>query len=232
MIINVLRSEERGKSNTGWLHSCHSFSFGEYDNPQQMGFRSLRVINEDLVAPGMGFPTHPHRSMEILSYIVEGALAHKDDMGNESRLGAGQFQYMSAGDGVRHSEYNPSDSHPVHFLQIWIEPREKGGEPRYKDLDLASAESSSLKLLASPDGENGSAEIRQNAQVFYGRSLANEPITIPKDGRYPYAWIQLITGELKLGAVTLFTGDGAAMEGETFEVVASKETSFLFFKLA
>ncbi|MEM9398769.1 MAG: pirin family protein [Verrucomicrobiota bacterium] len=233
--MNIRRSEERGKTNMGWLDSRHSFSFGEYFDSEQMGFRSLRVINEDRVAPGKGFPTHPHRSMEILSFVIQGSLAHKDDMGNERCIDTGHFQYMSAGDGVRHSEYNPSDVEPVHFLQIWIEPREKGGAPQYADFktDTATdAQSSQLLLLASPDGVDGSAEIRQDAQVYYGEILAGDEMELPEDSRFGYIWIQLISGQISLNGQILHSGDGVAIECDSLNLNSTLRSKFLLFRLS
>ena len=178
--IQVTRrpSEERGLTDIGWLDSRHSFSFGGYADPKYVGFRSLRVINEDKVAPGKGFGEHLHRSMEILSYVVDGALEHKDSLGNGRVIKAGEFQYMSAGSGVLHSEFNPQSDKPTHFLQIWIQPREQGGEPRYRDFDTAEKRiKNGLFLLASSDGEQDSAAIRQDAQIHFGDLAAEAPLS-------------------------------------------------------
>ncbi len=233
--INVRKSEERGKTNIGWLDSRHSFSFGNYHDPEHMGYRSLRVINEDKVEPGQGFGTHPHRSMEILSYVVEGSLEHKDSMGNGRVIRAGEFQYMSAGDGVMHSEFNPSPDEKVHFLQIWIQPREKGGEPRYRDFDTASRrQTNGLALLASPDGAQDSAEIRQDAQIYFGHLEPGKSILVPGGSPYPYAWLQLIRGRVEIsGETVLDAGDGACTELPDFTVTAADaESEFILFRLS
>ena len=226
-------SEERGLTNIGWLDSRHSFSFGGYADPRHVGFRSLRVINEDRVAPGKGFGEHPHRSMEILSYVVEGELEHKDSLGNGRVIKAGEFQYMSAGSGVLHSEFNPQPDKPTHFLQIWIQPREQGGEPRYQDFDTVEKRvKNGLFLLASPDGEKESAAIRQDAQVHFGNLVADATIEIPEDDHYPFAWIQVIKGGIKIGNTDLFAGDGAAIESSTFAIKGIQAAEFILFRLS
>jgi redox-sensitive bicupin YhaK (pirin superfamily) len=233
--INILKrpAAERGQSDFGWLDSRHSFSFGAYMDPEYVGFRSLRVINEDKVAAGKGFGTHPHQSMEILSYVVDGELEHKDSMGNGRIIKAGEFQYMSAGSGVLHSEFNPSKTNPAHFLQIWIQPREQGGEPRYRDFDTAEKRvKDGLFLLASPDGEGDSAEIRQDAQIHFGDLSAGKTLTVAADATYPYAWIQLIKGTVSIGDTELGSGDGAAIEASSFDIRGSEDAEFLLFRLS
>ena len=231
--ISKRPSEDRGETSIGWLNSKHSFSFGDYIDPNYVGFRNLKVINEDKVTPGKGFGEHPHRSMEILSYVVEGELEHKDSMGNGRVIKAGEFQYMSAGSGVSHSEFNPQPDKPTHFLQIWLQPDEPGGEPRYQDFDTAEKRvKNGLFLLASPDGETGSAEIRQNVQVYFGDVAAGSTIDVPADNRYPYAWIQVIKGEIEISDVDLAAGDGAAIEGDSFAIKGSRDTEFLLFRLS
>ena len=226
-------SEERGLTNIGWLDSRHSFSFGGYTDPEHVGFRNLRVINEDKIAPGRGFGEHPHRSMEILSYVVEGELEHKDSLGNGRVIKAGEFQYMSAGSGVLHSEFNPQSDKPTHFLQIWIQPREQGGEPRYQDFDTAEKRvKNGLFLLASPDGEQGSAAIRQDARIHFGDLAAEATIDVPADERYPFAWVQVIKGGIKISDTELSAGDGAAIEGNAFAIQGSEDAEFLLFRLS
>lgn len=172
-------SLDRGYSDFGWLKSRHSFSFGQYHDPEFMGFRSLRVINEDKVSPGKGFGSHPHDSMEIVSYVVEGELEHKDSLGNGRVIRAGEFQYMSAGSGVVHSEFNPSAENPVHFLQIWLIPQEAGGEPRYRDFDTSQRrKENGLAVLASPDGREDSAAIRQDAEIHFGHLAAGKTLSL------------------------------------------------------
>lgn len=225
-------SAERGTSNFGWLDSKHSFSFGGYHDPEHLGFRSLRVINQDIVAPGQGFGAHPHQSMEILSYVVEGELEHKDSLGNGRVIKAGEFQYMSAGSGVRHSEFNPSSDQPVHFLQIWIQPREQGGQPRYRDFDTAAPRvKNGLFLLASPDGEADSAEIRQTAQIHFGDLASGASIEVRADAKYPYAWVQVIQGAVQIAGTDLEAGDGAAIEGDAFTIEGTQDAEFLLFRL-
>lgn len=202
-------------------------------DPNYIGFRNLRVINEDKVAPGKGFGEHPHQSMEILSYVVEGELAHKDSMGNGRVIKAGEFQYMSAGSGVSHSEFNPQPNKPTHFLQIWIQPKDSGGEPRYQDFNTAEKRvKNGLFLLASPDGASGSAEIRQNVQVYFGDIAAQATIEIPSDENYPFAWVQVIKGKIKIEATDLSTGDGAAIEGDHFIINGLENAEFLLFRLS
>ena len=230
--ISKRPSEDRGETSIGWLDSKHSFSFGSYMDPNYVGFRNLRVINEDKVAPGRGFGEHPHHSMEILSYVVEGELEHKDSMGNGRVIKAGEFQYMSAGSGVSHSEFNPQPNKPTHFLQIWIQPSEQGGEPRYQDFDTAEKRvKNGLFLLASPDGEAGSAEIRQNVQVYFGDVATEATIDVMADNRYPFAWIQVIKGEIKIEETVLAAGDGVAIEGDKFKIKGVKNAEFLLFRL-
>lgn len=202
---------ERGHARHGWLESRHSFSFADYYDPAHMGFRSLRVINEDRVAPHGGFPEHPHRDMEIFSYVVSGSLAHQDSMGNRRTLEPGEIQLMSAGSGVTHSEFNPSASEPAHFLQIWILPRERGLTPRYTDARPAATGVDGKLLLISPDGRDGSATIAQDAEVH---RLHLEPGATAHHhlaaGRG--AWIQVIGGSIELAGSTLAAGDAAATE--------------------
>lgn len=226
-------AHERGSTDLGWLDSKHSFSFGDYVDQDHVGFRSLRVINEDRVAPGKGFGTHPHHSMEILSYVVEGELEHKDSLGNGRVIRAGEFQYMSAGTGVMHSEFNPRSDQPAHFLQIWIQPRERGGEPRYQDFDTAAKRvKDGLFLLASPDGEAGSAAIRQDAQIYFGDVALDSTIIVPANRRYPFAWVQVIKGSLVIGGESLSAGDGAAIAGDTFTIEGAGDAEFLLFRLS
>jgi len=226
-------SEERGKTNIGWLDSKHSFSFGRYADPEHVGFRSLRVINEDKVAPGKGFGEHPHRSMEILSYVVDGELEHKDSMGNGRVIKAGEFQYMSAGSGVLHSEFNPQPDKSTHFIQIWIQPREQGGMPRYSDFDTAEKRvKDGLFLLASPDGESDSAAIRQDAQIHFGDITAGKTIEVQADNHYPYSWIQIIKGTVHIAENKFAAGDGAAIEGSAFKINGSEDSEFILFRLS
>lgn len=226
-------SAARGKASLGWLESRHSFSFGDYYDPDHMGFRSLRVINQDQVAPRGGFPTHPHRDMEIFSYVLEGALEHRDSLGNQRRLEPGQIQLMSAGAGVTHSEYNPHADQPLSFLQIWIHPQHKGLAPSYTEWSpTADSEASAKTLLISPDGRDGSARIHQDAAVY--RLRTPKAITLQhtlSPGRG--AWLQVISGAIGFNGATIQTGDGASMEvagAHSFELAAGAHA--LLFDLA
>jgi redox-sensitive bicupin YhaK (pirin superfamily) len=211
-MITVRPAEERGLANLGWLNSRHSFSFGHYYDPKQMGFGPLRVINEDRVSPGGGFDTHGHRDMEIISYVLNGALAHKDSIGTGSVIRPGDVQRMSAGTGVRHSEFNASETAPVHFLQIWLLPAQEGLKPSYEQKNFAASEKAGkLRLILSPDGRDGSLTIHQDAAIYAAVLSDGEAVThVLKPGRK--AWVQVVRGSLDLDGQWLRTGDGAAVE--------------------
>jgi redox-sensitive bicupin YhaK (pirin superfamily) len=209
-MIRVRSGDARGRGSHGWLNSRHSFSFADYYDPAYMGFSALRVINEDQVTPGSGFGTHGHKDMEIISYVLDGVIAHKDSEGNVQQLPAGEFQLMSAGSGIRHSEYNASESNGLRFLQIWIEPDQLGGKPGYQQKDFGQR--NGLTLVISPDGEEGSLTLRQDARLYQllldpQQQLTHE--TAP--GRRQY--IHLIRGDLSVGQTQLRPGDGARIEG-------------------
>jgi quercetin 2,3-dioxygenase len=232
-MIAVRRSDERGYADHGWLRSFHSFSFAGYLDPKHMGFGALRVINEDRVQPGAGFGTHGHRDMEIISYVLDGSLEHKDSMGNGSVIRPGDVQRMSAGTGVMHSEFNPSDEKVVHFLQIWIEPSVRGIAPSYEERKFdAAAKRGALKLIASPDGRQGSVTIHQDALVYAtvldGAHRAVHPIA---GGRRAY--VHVARGRLTVNGETLAAGD-ALKATETTEVVLEngKRAEVLLFDLA
>jgi redox-sensitive bicupin YhaK (pirin superfamily) len=213
-VIQVRKGEERGHANHGWLDTYHTFSFADYYDPKFMGFRSLRVINEDRVAPGAGFGTHGHRDMEILTYVLEGSLAHKDSMGHQQALGPNEIQRMSAGTGVRHSEFNPSNSERLHLFQIWIEPATAGTPPSYEQIRFDPEEKKNkLKRLAGPEGGNGAARINQNAQVFVAELAKGAEIPYGLDSKRA-AWVHVVRGEVVLNGVALRTGDAAAVSGE------------------
>lgn len=231
--ITVRRSAERGHASHGWLESKHSFSFADYYDPGHMGFRSLRVINEDKIAPGGGFPAHPHRDMEIFSYVVSGALAHKDSMGNGRELTPGQIQLMSAGSGVTHSEFNPSKSEPLHFLQIWIQPASPNLPPSYTEWHPTEESKNAAKVLViSSDGRDGSATIHQDADIFRlqikaGQTVSHELLK----GRG--LWLQLITGRLSSGETSLASGDALSTESPgRIEFTAIEDVEALLFDLA
>jgi len=233
MALTLRRSEERGKANFGWLDSKHSFSFGHYYDPEHMGFGPLRVINEDRVAPGGGFPTHPHNDMEIVSYVLEGALEHKDSLGTGSVIRPGDVQRMSAGSGVRHSEYNASKTDPVHFLQIWIVPEKKGIAPSYEQKTFGESEKRDvLRLIVSRDGREGSVKIHRDVDLYAsvltpGQSVRHE---LRRDRG---AWVQVARGSVTLNGERLAAGDGVAIKrsGE-IAIEASSAAEVLLFDMA
>ncbi|MGE0615842.1 MAG: pirin family protein [Bacteriovoracia bacterium] len=213
-MIEIRRSDERGRFDHGWLKSYHTFSFADYFDRSWMHFRHLRVINEDFVEPGQGFPTHPHQDMEIITYILDGALAHKDSMGNGSTILPGEIQYMSAGSGVTHSEFNPSPTEGVHLLQIWIFPWEKGLTPRYDQRKFEVGPQ--FKCLVSPDNSDrrpDSVPIRQDAYIYAARLKQGEKVTQKLDGKR-FAWLQVARGEITLNGKRLEAGDAAGLTAE------------------
>jgi redox-sensitive bicupin YhaK (pirin superfamily) len=214
-MIRVRRAAERGHANHGWLDTYHTFSFADYYDPQQMGYRALRVINEDRVAPGQGFGMHGHRDMEIVTYVLEGALEHKDSMGNGEVLRPGEFQRMSAGTGVRHSEFNPSSDETVHLYQIWLLPEREGTQPSYEQKAFALEQSpNQWVLVASPDGRHGSLTIGQRASIHLARLDAGAELEHEiAAGRG--AWLQVLRGSVTLNGQSLAVSDGAAVEQET-----------------
>jgi quercetin 2,3-dioxygenase len=232
MMITLRRSNERGHADHGWLKSNHTFSFAHYHDPAHMGFRSMRVINDDHVAPGQGFGTHPHHDMEIFSYVLEGALEHKDSLGNGRVLKPGQIQLMSAGKGVTHSEFNPSPSEPLHFLQIWIQPRALGLTPGYTEWVPRPEHADAPKVLViSPDGREGSAMIHQDADIYRIRLKVGQSVTHDlKAGRG--AWLQIAEGALMLNGLELQTGDGASTDqaGE-LTLTATQLTEAILFDI-
>ncbi|MFC5860750.1 pirin family protein [Acidicapsa dinghuensis] len=236
-MITVRKSEERGHADHGWLDSHHSFSFANYYDPKHMGFRSLRVINEDRVAPGQGFGSHPHRDMEILSYVLSGSLAHKDSMGHEEVLGPNEIQRMSAGTGIRHSEYNPSPTTPVHFFQIWIEPATFGTPSSYEQFKFDPAEKRDrMKLIASREGGNGIATINQDAKVYVSEITNGTPLDYAL-GENRHAWLHVIKGNIVVNGASLKTGDAAAVSNENRLQIAksgieSEPAEILLFDLA
>lgn len=231
-MTQIIRSKDRGHANHGWLDSYHTFSFANYYNPDWMGFRDLRVINEDRIAGGGGFPTHPHNDMEIITYLVSGALEHQDTLGNRAVMKPGEVQRMSAGTGIRHSEFNHSKEEPAHLLQIWIMPGKRGVQPSYGQKSFASElETKDLVLLASRDGREGSVEINQDVNLYAAKWTSAREINFNlKPSRY--AWIQVVNGTLALGAEKLEAGDGAAIHGEaSLALRAQGPAEFLLFDL-
>jgi redox-sensitive bicupin YhaK (pirin superfamily) len=230
--VTVRRADERGHADHGWLDTYHTFSFADYYDPAHMGFRTLRVINDDRVAPGMGFGTHPHRDMEIFSYVLEGTIEHKDSLGNGRQLKPGQIQLMSAGRGVTHSEFNPSRNEPLHLLQIWIQPRERGLSPSYTEWFPQPEHADAPKVLViSPDGRDGSATIHQDADIYRIRLNPGQTVTHQlRPGRG--AWLQVAEGTLKFNGVALTTGDGASTEEPgTLALTATGPTEVLLCDL-
>ncbi len=232
-MITIRKAADRGHTNIDWLDSRHAFSFGDYYDPRHMGFGPLRVINDDRVGPGGGFGAHPHRDMEIISYIVSGALEHKDSLGTGSVIRPGDVQRVTAGTGIRHSEFNPSDTEPVHFLQIWIMPEQENLTPGYEQRTVADGEKRNrLRLIASHDGRNESVTIHQDADVYASLLQPGQAVQHSIAGGR-LAWLQLIRGTLTLNGNKLETGDGAAIEQEQqLEIAAQDESEFLLFDLA
>jgi hypothetical protein len=232
-MITIRKSEDRGHFSHGWLDTFHTFSFDQYYDPAHVHWRSLRVINEDRVAPGQGFPTHSHRDMEIITYILSGALEHRDSMGSGSVIRPGDVQRMSAGSGVSHSEFNPSDSEPVHLLQIWILPKERGLAPSYEEKSFSEAERQGrLRLVASADGREGSVTIQQDACLYAAILNPGASVEHPLDANR-YAWLQVARGAVQLNEFDLRQGDGAAVSNETdLRVVAQEAAEILLFDLA
>lgn len=232
-MINIRHSEERGHADHGWLDTRHSFSFADYQDPQQMGFRSLRVINQDRVTADSGFLTHPHQEMEIISLVLKGKLQHRDSMGNEGAINAGEVQRMSAGTGIRHSEWNPSKEYPVEFLQIWILPNEKGLTPSYQQRTTLQEENQQhWTLLASPNARDGSVSIHQDVDLWRGHLPQNKQTSLELLPNR-HAWLQLIEGELQINGKCLRTGDGAAISDlKKLNFDSIEGSDFLLFDLA
>jgi len=227
----IRRSKERGHANHGWLDSYFTFSFAEYYDPQWLGFRSLRVINDDLILPGMGFGTHPHRDMEIISYVLSGALQHRDSLGNGRIIRAGEFQYMAAGSGVEHSEFNPSQTEPTRLLQIWIKPDTKGVKPRYAEKNMASAEPGKWHLVASKNGREGSLAIHQDADLWLGKMNAGQRVQLTLAPNR-HAWIHVAEGAVTINGQPFSAGDAAGVdEAGGLEFSASEPSQILFFDL-
>lgn len=231
-MIRVRKSDERGHFDHGWLDTYHTFSFSGYYDPDHLGFRSLRVINEDRVAPGRGFDTHSHRDMEIVTYVLEGALAHRDSLGSSGMLRPGELQRMTAGTGIMHSEFNPSAAEPVHLYQIWLFPERHGLKPCYEQKAFPETERrGQLRLVASPDGQDGSLVIRQDARLFLGSLDEGRQLThsLPA-GRH--AWLQVLRGEVDLNGNPLTAGDGAAASHESaLSIRPTKPSEVLLFDL-
>ncbi|MFH1304545.1 MAG: pirin family protein [Planctomycetota bacterium] len=232
-MLQVRKAKERGHANHGWLDTYHTFSFSTYQDPDHMSFRSLRVMNEDRVEAGQGFGTHPHRDMEIITYVLEGALEHKDSMGNGEVLYPGEFQRMSAGTGITHSEFNPSDTEPVHLYQIWLFPERKGIEPGYEQKRFPVGEQQNqLRLVASPTALNGSLMIHQDASIYLAQ-LDTQAQVIHEIETGRHAWLQVLRGSVLLNGVSLSTSDGVAVsEEEQLTIQATEDAEIMLFDLA
>lgn len=230
--IKIRKSNERGFADHGWLKSYHTFSFADYYDPQFMGFRTLRVINDDRIAAGKGFGMHPHRDMEIISYVVEGELAHKDSMGNGSVIKAGQVQKMTAGTGVTHSEFNPSAATETRLLQIWIVPQKKGLRPSYQELKMQDIKKDSgLALIVSPDEKDGVVTIYQDVRIYLGRVSKASTVDYPI-GKGRGIWVQMIEGKMKLNGNALEKGDGVSVDNESrINIDSGEKAEFLLFDL-
>jgi quercetin 2,3-dioxygenase len=232
-MINIRKSNDRGHADHGWLDTRFTFSFADYYDTEHVQFRTLRVINDDHIAGGGGFPMHPHRDMEIVTYVLDGALEHRDSMGNGSVIKPGDVQYMSAGTGVTHSEFNASESEPVHLYQIWMMPDKRGYKPAYDQKNFSEAEKrGTLRLLASPDGRDGSVKIRQDNELYATRLGAGESV---KHSLQPqrHAYVQVARGSVKLNGKPLETGDGAAISAEkSVELTGVNDAEVLLFDLA
>jgi redox-sensitive bicupin YhaK (pirin superfamily) len=219
-MITIRKAEERGHASFDWLNTWYTFSFANYHDDRYLGFRALRVINDDTIAGAGGFGTHPHRDMEIITYVLSGALEHRDSMGNGRVIRPGEVQYMAAGTGVAHSEFNPSPTEPVHLLQIWILPDHKGAKPTYAEKSFATATSGKLYLTASKSGRDGSIPINQDVDVFVGKLGGGDSLNYTlKPGRY--AWLQVAEGEMELNGRPLKAGDGAAVLNENKLIIKS-----------
>jgi quercetin 2,3-dioxygenase len=232
-MINIRKSEQRGRANHGWLDTHFTFSFADYFDREHVQFRTLRVMNDDRIAGGGGFPMHPHRDMEIVTYVLEGALEHRDSMGNGSVIKPGDIQYMSAGTGVTHSEFNASKTEGVHLYQIWMFPEKKGLKPVYGQKNFSEAEKrGKLRLVASPDGRDGSVKIRQDNEMYAAVLGAGESVRHELQPER-HAYVQVARGSVKLNGTRLETGDGAAISAEkAVELTGVKDAEVLLFDLA
>lgn len=226
------RADERGHANHGWLDTWHTFSFADFYDPRQMGFRALRVINDDTVAPGLGFGTHPHRDMEIITYVMTGALQHRDSMGHEAVMRAGDVQRISAGTGIEHSEFNHSASVPVHFLQVWILPDHNSATPNYAEKSFGNIPSGRLVLVASKTGRHDSLPINQDADVLLAKLAAGDFVSHAfRSGRH--AWVHVAEGAVTLNGQPLMAGDGAAISNErAWDLTGTSAAQVLAFDLA
>jgi quercetin 2,3-dioxygenase len=232
-MLSIRLAQERGHANHGWLDSFHSFSFGDYYDPEHMSFRNLRVINEDRVAPGKGFGTHPHRDMEIISYVIEGAIEHRDSIGNGSVIRPGDVQRMSAGTGITHSEFNPSETEAVHFLQIWVVPEQTGLAPSYEQKEFDTLEKQGrLRLVASQDGRENSVVVHQDVNIYATVLAAQESVQLDLQTDR-YYWVQVVRGKVMVNGQAVSAGDAIALSQESqLSLTGQQETEVLVFDLA
>ncbi len=231
-MITIRKAEDRGHANHGWLNTYHTFSFANYHNPKQMGFRALRVINEDSVSPGAGFGTHGHRDMEIITYVLKGALEHKDSLGTGSIIKPGEVQRMSAGVGITHSEFNHSQTEPVHFLQIWLLPEKNGLTASYEQRAFEHAKNpGKLHLVAAKDGREGAVTVHQDVDLYAAVLEPNQKVFHTLQPQR-HAWIQVALGEVIVNGLPLIQGDGAAISEDNIVVEGTKDSEFLLFDLA
>ena len=230
-MLNIRYNKDRGHANHGWLDTHYTFSFSDYYDPAHMGFRSLRVINEDSIAPGMGFGTHPHRDMEILSYVLSGELGHKDSLGSGGVIRHGEIQFMSAGTGIRHSEANPSPTEPTHMLQIWLLPNQTGLDPKYEqEVFPIQNEPNRLHLIASRDGRDGSFLIRSEAEMYAGELHAGTRLDQKLTGNH--GWLQVAAGQIAVNGQALHAGDGVEISEEpSVQISAVTDAEILLFDL-
>lgn len=231
-MITIRRAEDRGKTKQDWLLSYHTFSFGTYHDPTNNGFKTLRVLNEDRVSPEGGFPTHPHRDMEILSYVIRGTLSHKDSLGNQGTIRQGEMQLMTAGSGITHSESNPSETEVLHFLQIWIRPEKNGLPPKYQKKYFHERERlNRWQLVASSDPQKGAMHLHQKAEVYIASLKAGHTLEHLIEAKVS-VWIQVVKGELLFGEIRIREGDGVGIEDETkLSLVAQSDAEILLFLL-
>ena len=230
--VDIRRAAERGQVDLGWLKSAHTLSFADYYDPKHMGFGALRVINDDVISPAMGFGTHPHKNMEIITYVLSGVLEHKDSMGNTSQIRAGDVQRMSAGTGVEHSEFNASQTDPVHLLQIWVLPESRGLTPSYEQIHFSPEDKKGiLKLIGSQNGRDSSIKIAQDISVFASILNKNDPLThVVPTGRI--AWVHVASGEIKINGEILSAGDALSLSGEDIHLTDSRDAEVLVFDMA
>jgi redox-sensitive bicupin YhaK (pirin superfamily) len=234
MNFRIRKANERGTAEHGWLHANFSFSFANYYDPDWSGFHSLIVMNNDIIEPGGGFPTHPHRDAEIFTYVISGELEHRDSMGNGSVIKPGNLQYMSAGSGVTHSEFNPSNEHQTELYQIWMLPNQSGGDPLYAEKKLSEPNSSDgMSLLFSSDGNNGSSAIRQDAEFWLGKCKNPNVLSLDPVSTLPHAWIQAVSGSVQVGDYLLGKADGLAIENlnQSIELTCAENSTFFLFRL-